>query len=251
MKRLPILNTPARAAALCAAAPQCPRAEMHTCRERRCPMHAPPQGYTGCSVLAGEKRRNVSLKEELLHMLRARVHRRQLQSCKSLFFSPATKSSGQAIANAVPTGSTPFLWILALFSHWHSHSQPHHLYTFRVYVCMPPTASHMLGGHIHCTGAVPSGRQLSQCSELSLDFQTSRNPSSALHPGSLPDLFSSFAKGPDGKQSCGIEATEDTLAAFPLPHVLRGLLSSILAPFQIQSLPCLSLWRRHGDKYIP
>lgn len=145
MKHLPVLNTPARAPALPTAAPHCPHAEMCACQERhrqtrhrQARPHARPSAER-CSVLssslAGEKGRNMPPPEELLHMLGARFQGRQLQSCMPLFLSsPTTESSGQVIANAVLARRTPFAWILALDSHCHSHSQPHHLHTFRVHV---------------------------------------------------------------------------------------------------------------------
>lgn len=149
MKHLPILNTPARAPALRTGAPHCPFAGMYTHQERH--RQARPYACPSAerrsmlsSSLAGEKGRNTPPPEELLHMLGARFHRRQLQSCMPLFLSsPTTESSGQVIANAVPTHCTPFVWILALDSHWLSHNQPHHLHTFRVHVRMPPPTWHM------------------------------------------------------------------------------------------------------------
>ena len=106
-------------------------------------------------------------------MLGARFQGRQLQSCTPLFLSsPTTESSGQVIANAVPTRCTRFVQILALYSHWHSHSQPYRLHTFRVHVCMPPSTWHMARALMHCTGAVPKGSQPSHCSKLSPDSQT-------------------------------------------------------------------------------
>lgn len=143
MKHLRILHTAARASALCLAAPHCPCAEGHACQEQHWHGHMHGPLAERCGVLSSPftagKGRITPLPEELLHMLGARFQGNQLQSHKFPFLSsPTTDSTGLLIANAVLICRTPFVWILGLDSHWHSHSQPHYLQIFRVHVHSPP-----------------------------------------------------------------------------------------------------------------
>lgn len=201
------------------------------------------QRDAGCSVLLSllESERRIGA-EELLHMLGARFQRNQLQSHKSPFLSsPTTDSTGLLIANAVLICRTPFVWILGLDSHWHSHSQPHYLQIFRVHVHSPPQPGTWQGVLSSAPGpsqGVANWNTSPSCHQIS---KLSWNNRSTWQPGSLPGLFSWLCKETGWEAKLWDRSKQGHPCCFPsIPWEVKGLLTAFLHLFlSTVSLICL------------